>query len=140
MAAYKRKSWEEKFKVNRKPEVEVLDKDFADMHKGDRMLIATPEVVDAYLRNIPEGKQTDLKTIRNDLALQYNATVTCPVTTGIFLRIVAERAYEQWQKGKPLKEITPFWRAMNEKSTTAKKLSFGIDFLKEQRRKEGLKD
>ncbi|MBD0353057.1 MAG: hypothetical protein ICV65_18095, partial [Flavisolibacter sp.] len=121
MAAYKRKSWEEKFKVNRKPEVEVLDKDFADMHKGDRMLIATPEVVDAYLRNIPEGKQTDLKTIRNDLALQYNANVTCPVTTGIFLRIVAERAYEQWQKGKPLKEITPFWRAMNEKSTTAKK-------------------
>jgi hypothetical protein len=102
------------------------------------MLIPTPKLVDAYIRQIPEGKEVDITTIRKDLAAEYHAEVTCPLTTGIFLRIAAEAAYEQYQDGTPLNKITPFWRAINEKSPAAKKLTFGTRLLKEQRKKEGL--
>ncbi len=74
----------------------------------------------------------DFKTLRKDLALQYDAEYTCPVTTGIFLRIVAEANYEKLREGKSIDEITPFWRAISPSSALAKKLTFGQEFLLQQ--------
>lgn len=136
MCAYQPKTWQEKLHDGRKPHVETAVKDFAGIHAGQKMLIPTPELIDAYIRQIPKGKTVDSKTLRTDLAMEQGAEVTCPLTTGIFLRIVAEAAYEEYQNGKPIGRITPFWRVMDEKSSTAKKLTFGTAFLQEQRRKE----
>jgi hypothetical protein len=127
MCAYHRKTWIEKRDIDKQPVVKKLDKDFADMHAGENMLIATPNIVDHYIRQIPTGQQHSLKTMRRDLAAEYDADVTCPVTSGIFLRIVAEAAWEEYQQGKPLKHIAPFWRVIDEYSPAAKKLSFGKD-------------
>jgi len=136
MCAYKRKTWQEKLNDGRQPQIETSDKDFAGIKTGQKMLIPTPKLIDAYIRQIPEGKAVDTLTLRNDLALEHGAEVTCPLTTGIFLRIVAEAAHEEHQQGKPIDKITPFWRVIDEKSPTAKKLTFGTNFLKEQRTKE----
>ena len=133
-----KKTWEEKLHIDKKPVIEKTDKDFAGIKTGQMMLIPTPLLVDAYIRQIPKGKEADTATIRKDLAAEYHAEVTCPLTTGIFIRIAAEAAYEQYMKGTPVSKITPFWRVINEKSPAAKKLSFGIEFLKEQRHREGL--
>ena len=138
MCAYKRKTWAEKLNIDRNPVIEKVDKAFAGIRKGQTMLIPAPKMVDTYIRQIPRGKQADAETIRKDLAAEYHAETTCPLTTGIFIRIVAEAAYEEYQKGKPLDQITPFWRVIRETSATAKKLTFGIEFLKEQRLKEGI--
>lgn len=137
MCAVKRKSWQEKLNIDRKPVIEKADKSFSGIQAGQIMLIPTPKLVDAYIRQIPEGKHVDVNTIRKDLAAEYHAEVTCPLTMGIFLRIAAEAAYEQYKQGVSLNQITPFWRVINEKSPTAKKLTFGIQFLKAQRKKEG---
>lgn len=139
MCAYKRKSWVEKRDIDKSPVVKKIRIDFADMHAGDRMLIASPEIVDEYIRHIPKGKEATLAQMREDLASIYHADKTCPVTSGIFLRIVAEAAYEEYTKGKAIKNIAPFWRILSSKSPTAKKLTFGTAFLEEQRKKEGLK-
>lgn len=133
-----KKTWLEKFNVAREPVVEVTDKTFADIPKGSKMLIATPRVVDAYLRHIPEGRHTTLQQMRKDLAAEYRAEYTCPITAGIFLRIVSELAHEQYEQGTPLKKIAPFWRMIDRKAPLAKKLSFGYDFVDVQRAKEGL--
>ncbi len=138
MCASKRKTWQEKLNIDRKPVIERSDKDFAGIKAGQLMLIPTPKVVDAYIRQIPKGKQVDISTVRKDLAAEYHTETTCPLTTGIFLRIAAEAAYEEYQHGKPVNKITPFWRVIDAKSPTAKKLTFGPDFIKEQRRTEGL--
>lgn len=138
MCAYKRKTWSEKLNDGREPHIERSDKDFAGIKAGQKMLIPTPKLLDEYIRQIPKGKAVDSITVRKDLAIEHGAEVTCPLTTGIFLRIVAEAAYEDYQNGKAIGKITPFWRVIDEKSPTAKKLTFGIDFLKEQRRKEGM--
>ena len=140
MCAYKRKTWAEKLNIDRTPVVEKADKDFAGIKTGQLMLIPTPKIVDAYIRQIPKGKQVDKETMRRDLAAEYHAETTCPLTTGIFIRIAAEAAYEEYEKGKPLNKITPFWRVISEKSSAAKKLTFGTSLLKEQRRKEGISE
>src|SRR5215208_2041315 len=132
MCAHKRKTWQEKLNIDRKPVVEKADNGFAGIQAGQVMLIPTPILVDSYIRQIPKGKHVDMITIRKDLAAEYHAEVTCPLTTGIFVRIVAEAAWEQYSKGTPLSQITPFWRVIDEKSPAAKKLTFGTKFLTEQ--------
>lgn len=136
--AYKRKSWQEKLNINREPVVEKADKDFADIKAGQKLLIPTPKIVDAYIREIPIGQPISIPSIRKDLAVKFGADITCPVTTGIFVRIAAEATYEEFQKGTPIEKITPFWRVITETSPAAKKLTFGIELLKELRFKEGL--
>lgn len=133
-----RKSWKEKLDGKTVFEVKETDKKFADIPAHSKMLIATPKIVDSYVRKIPSGSQSSVQTMRNDLAIEYGAEYTCPVTSGIFLRIVAEAAYEEYQSGKPLKSITPFWRMADEKSPLAKKVSFGPEFIRKMRKKEGL--
>jgi hypothetical protein len=132
------KTWADKLSPARKPEVKRNDKGFADIPPGCTMLIATPKVVDDYVRNIPKGKSVSLQTMRKDMAAEYSAQYTCPVTAGIFLRIVSEAAYEQHEKGKAIRNITPFWRMVDANSTIGKKLSFGSGFVKKQRAREGL--
>ena len=138
MSAYKKKSWVQKLNPDAVIEVKRITSDFADMKAGETMLIATPLIVNDYVRQIPKGHETTLAQMRKDLAAIYHADKTCPVTSGIFLRIVAEAAWEEYQAGKPLNKITPFWRILSEKSPTAKKLSFGTAFLLQQRQKEKL--
>ncbi len=138
--AYKRKNWQEKLNINREPVVEKADKDFADIKARQKMLIPTPKIVDAYIREIPAGQQMNIPTIRKDLAAKFNADMTCPTTTGIFVRIAAEAAYEQFLQGMPLNKITPFWRVITETSPAAKKLTFGTELLNQMRLKEGLRE
>jgi hypothetical protein len=130
------KTWTEKLTVNKQPEITKIDKPFADMPAGTKMYISTPQLIAAYINQIPKGKSVEVKTLREDLALENGASFTCPLTTGIFLRIVAEAAHEQWLNGVSEKKITPFWRVVEPNSPLAKKLSFGQQFLIEQRAKE----
>jgi len=131
-----KKSWLDKLNENKEPKIKLIDIDFADIPSGSNMLIATPKIIDMYIQEIGVGKRIDTKTLRKDLAIEHNADYTCPVTTGIFLRIVAEANYEKLQQGKHVKEITPFWRVIEPKSVLAKKLTFGQDFLLQQIEKE----
>jgi hypothetical protein len=131
-----KKSWLDKLNENKESKIKKIDIDFADIPAGSNMFIATPKLIDQYINEIGVGKRIDLKTLRKDLAIEHNADYTCPVTTGIFLRIVAEANYEKLQQGKHLQEITPFWRVIEPNSALAKKLTFGQDFLLEQIEKE----
>ncbi|NOS93323.1 MAG: hypothetical protein HOP30_15500 [Cyclobacteriaceae bacterium] len=118
--------------------IKKLEKDFADMPAGAKMLIATPMIIDEYIRHIPKGKSGSLATMRRDLANEYGAEYTCPVTSGIFLRIVSEAAHEQIEKRVALNKVAPFWRVIDSQSKLIKKLSFGEAFVQQQRKKEGL--
>ena len=76
--------------------------------------------------------------MRDDLAKVYQADKTCPVTTGIFLRIVSEASYEEYDNGIDLNAITPFWRMVNPNSKLAEKLACGIDFITERQTIENI--
>src|SRR4026207_2227943 len=74
------------------------------------MLIPKPLDVDALIRKTRKGKLITVSEIRSRLARDNNVEVTCPITTGIFVRIVAEAAAEELEKGK--KQVTPYWRVV----------------------------
>ena len=139
MKPAKGKTWIDKVNDPTKEfQIKKLDKDFADMPAGAKMLIATPKIIDEYVRHIPKGRSGSLASMRKDLANEYGAEYTCPVTSGIFLRIVSEAAHEQIEKGTPVIKVTPFWRVVDERSALNKKLSFGPEFVSKQRKKEGI--
>ena len=131
-----KKTWLDKLNEHKEPKIKRIDIDFADIPAGSNMFIASPKLIDEYIQEIGVGKRVDIKTLRKDLAVEHNADYTCPVTTGIFLRIVAEANYEKLQEGKSIEDITPFWRVIEPNSSLAKKLTFGQDFLLQQIEKE----
>ena len=55
----------------REAEVKKNAFDFADIPAGSRMLIATPLIVDAYIRKIPKGHFTGIRQMRKDLAAEF---------------------------------------------------------------------
>jgi hypothetical protein len=128
----KKKTWLEKLNEKKEPKITRTEKDFADVPANSEMFIATPQLIEQYIKGIGYGKRIDTKSLRKDLALAHGVEYTCPVTTGIFLRIVAEANYEKVQQGLTMDEITPFWRVIEPNSSLAKKLSFGQAFLVQQ--------
>ena len=129
-------TWNDKLRCSKASEVKRLDKAFAGMPEGSRMLIASPAILDEYVRAIPQGRTVSVKSMRDELADRHRAEHTCPVTTGIFLRIVAEAAWERHLTGESLESLTPFWRVIEPDSPLAAKLACGTDFIAKQRAKE----
>ena len=130
------KTWKQKMVVKHQPHVEVLEKPFGGMPIGSKMFIATPELVKEVVDTIPSGASLTMPELRAKLAQQHGADSTCPLTAGIFLRIISECALEDLAQGE--QKVTPFWRAVDPKSPLAKKLSCGPDWVRERRASEGI--
>ena len=122
------KSWDEKYRSAKPPHVTVLAKPFAGVGAGQALFIASPPLLDARIRAIPPGRTLDPVAMRADLARENGAVATCPTSTAIFLRIVAERALERLAE-----DPTPFWRVIAPESPLARKLSCGPDFIRHRR-------
>jgi hypothetical protein len=131
-------SWTDKLNASKPPVVKPAPLTFAGMRAGQMMLIPSPKMLDTFIRAIPSGKAVDMATMRTQLAKQNRAEVSCPVTTGIFLRVVAEAANEAHAKGTPISKITPVWRVIDSKAAILKKVSFDPAWLMDQRTREGI--
>jgi alkylated DNA nucleotide flippase Atl1 len=76
------------------------------------MLIPTPTLVDKLIRKVPKGKLVTVGELRRKLAAEFEVEVTCPLTTGIFVRIAAEAAEEDRADGR--QRLTPYWRVVKD--------------------------
>jgi hypothetical protein len=102
---------------------------------GDKMLIARPLDVDALIRRVEKGRLVTVEQIRDQLAKDFHADLTCPLTTGIFIRIAAEAAEEDLGRGE--KEITPYWRVIKADGSLNEKLPGGTEAQAARLREEG---
>lgn len=127
-----KKSWREKYDARKEAVVEEIQKPMLGMKPGQKILISTPAAIEAALNQVPMGTTITVADLRSNLAQSHSADATCPLTTGIFLRIVAEKGLEE---GNP----APFWRVVDPGSPLAKKLSCGSDWIAEKRREEAQK-
>ena len=123
------KTWVEKRELDKEYQVRINPKKFADISAGTKMLILTPKIVDEYVKNISQGSFVYMKQIRQELARDYHTEMTCPVVTGISLRIISESAFEEYQTDQILDIITPFWRVVDPDSKLAGKFACGVDFI-----------
>ncbi len=130
------KTWNDKLHSGKQPQTKRLEIDFAGMKAGSLMYISTPLEVEQYVRRIPYGHLSSPKEMRDDLAKRNGADHTCPVSTGIFLRIVSEAALENYKDIKSITEITPFWRIVAPDSDLGKKLTCSPEFIITQRESE----
>lgn len=106
-----RKSWREKLeKTGGLPKIVDIPKKMENRLGRGKLLIPKPLDVDALIRKVKRGKLVTQEQIREKLARDFKVNVTCPITTGIFVRIAAEAAEEDLKNGK--KQITPYWRVI----------------------------
>lgn len=133
-----KKTWAQKMATPAEPEVSVMDKAGMGIPAGAKMLITTPRRIEQALKAIPPGQFRKPEEVRAELARESGADATCPLTFGIFLRIVAENACDELEHGAKPEEIAPFWRVADVKSTVAKKLRLGAEFIAQHRAAEGL--
>ena len=133
------KDWNDRLSTPGTNGIKPSPRTFSDVIEGQPMLVPTARQVDDFIRSIPEGVEMDGRALRTALALEHGADVTCPVTIGYHLRTVSEAAHEALDRGAALADITPFCRVLSGRTPTTKKLSFGANFVAEQRKREGLR-
>lgn len=121
--------WRKRFGAAKPPHVVMLHADFAGVKAGNTMLISSPGEIANYLSRIPPGETRTMDRLRNELARKAGANAMCPVTTAIYLRVVAEVALTDLAEGRRLDEVVPFWRVVTPDSKVAKKLSCGPDHV-----------
>jgi hypothetical protein len=117
-------SWREK--LMRQQEAKIVDippRMQARFGKG-KMLIPRPLDVNALIRRVPEGKLATVLQLRHELAKRSNVDVTCPLCTGIFVRISAEAAEEERRAGK--KTVTSYWRVISSDGRLNPKFPGGV--------------
>jgi hypothetical protein len=128
--------WREKLNKPQEPKLVKIPPKMSHFGKG-MMLIPTPQLVDKVVRTIAKGKLATVRDVRERLARDSSADVTCPLTTGIFLRIAAEAAEEDRADGR--KRVTPYWRVVKDDGGLNPKFPGGEQQQTRLLRDEGLK-
>jgi hypothetical protein len=131
-------SWRQKVAAPREPKRVTLEADFAGLPTGTLMFVATPRIVEEHLRRIPLGESRTIQAFRDGLAKAHGCDAACPVSTAVFVRMVAEAAWEDIAAGCPADEVTPFWRVIAPGSAIGKRLAADADWIAARRAAEGL--
>jgi hypothetical protein len=121
--------WRKRFGAAKDPHVVMLHSDFAGVKAGNTMLISSPGELANYIARIPRGETRTIDRLRNELARKAGAQAMCPVTTAIYLKVVAEVALQDLAEGKLLDQVVPFWRVVLPDSKVAGKLTCGRDHV-----------
>jgi len=125
----RRKTWREKLEANQERKV------VENPRGGGTLLIPRPLDVDTLVRRVERGRLVTVDQIRRRLAKDYGGDTTCPLCTGIFLRIAAEAAEEELASGAT--EITPYWRVVKTDGGLNQKFPGGVDTQATHLKEEG---
>jgi alkylated DNA nucleotide flippase Atl1 len=129
------KSWREKMENPKLPKLVPVPVRMQKSCGKGTMLVPSPREVDEVIRATPKGQLTTVSRIREALAQRHQADVTCPLTTGIFIRVASEAAEEQARSGG--KAITPYWRVVKDDGSLNPKFPGGTASQAERLRAEG---
>jgi hypothetical protein len=129
-----RTSWREKLEKPQEAKLVKVPPKMSRFGTG-MMLIPTPKLVDDLIRKVPRGKLLTVGEMRRKLAADFAADVTCPLTTGIFVRIVAEAAEEDRSNGR--QKITPYWRVIKDDGSLNPRFPGGVAQQTRYLRSEG---
>ena len=130
-----RTAWREKLEREDHSKVIQIPPKMTKRFGEGTMLIPKPLDVDALIRKAGKGSLITPSEIRMRLARDNKADVTCPITTGIFIRIAAEAAEEDLRNGK--KRVTPYWRIVRDDGSLMEKLPGGVKAQAQRLEEEG---
>lgn len=130
-----RKSWQEKLHNQDHSKIVEIPPRMAKRLGTGMMLIPKPLDVDALIRKTRKGMLITVSEIRSRLARDNGVDTACPLTTGIFVRIVAEAAEEELRNGK--KQVTPYWRVIRDDGSLNEKFPGGVKAQARHLKEEG---
>ncbi len=132
-----RKTWRQKLEEKHPEHGKIVDvpPKMQNRFLVGKMLIPKPLDVDALIHRVPKGKLATVIQIRDKLAKDAQANCCCPLTTGIFLRIVAEVAEEDLRNGK--KDATPYWRVVRADGSLNERFPGGVEAQAARLQEEG---
>ncbi len=129
-------TWAERLAASDGVDIRPVPEGRRGMTPGKAMLYPSARMIDDAIREIPEGSTATPKELRSSLAERYDAEYTCPVTTTMMLRIVAEAANESRDLGAPAGELTPVWRVLDRHASAMRKLTFDPEWILAERARE----
>jgi len=131
-----KKSWREKLEDSKDlPKVVEINDKMSKRWGTGTVVIPAPREVDEIMKKVPQGKLITINEIRKSLANKHNATIGCPITTGIFAWVAAHAAEENAAEGK--RDITPYWRTLKSGGVINEKYPGGIENIKVRLESEG---
>lgn len=123
----------QKLHKKKSPKKVKLEFDFAGIKAGQMMFVGTPLLIDSYIHGIPHGETRAIPALRNELARRNKCDASCPVSTSIFIRMVAEAALEEMSEGRTVSEVAPFWRVLEGGDKITRKLAVDPGWVDQQR-------
>jgi alkylated DNA nucleotide flippase Atl1 len=97
----------------------LVDTDaFPEFNKGKevsirKILLANHSEIEAEIKKIPKGKVATDVQIRDRIARNFGADMTCMKVAGISLSIISHAAEEERvEEGRSYEEMTPYWRVL----------------------------
>ena len=130
----KRKTWREKMDTPKLPKLVAIPANMKRAGSGV-MLVPSPREIEELIRSVPEGDVVTLTALRETLATRHGADLTCPLTAGLFVRIVAEAAEEAANSDNSV--TVPYWRVVKDDGSLNPKLPGGVERQAERLRQEG---
>jgi hypothetical protein len=130
-----RKTWRQKMDNPNLPKLVAVPPKMQKRFGNGTMLLPSPRDVDALIRTVRKGSVITVSQIRRSLAQRCAANTTCPLVTGIFVRISAEAAEEDAAAGKA--RITPYWRVVKDDGSLNPRFPGGVKRQEERLRDEG---
>ena len=124
-----RKPWVSKLRPEMAPKI------VEDPRGRGKMLVPTPLLVAEEIRKTKKGELVTPGEIRSRLAERFKANLTCPLTTGIFINILAGAAEEELKEGKSV--TAPYWRVVSEEGYLSEKTPPGPELQAQHLKKEG---
>jgi alkylated DNA nucleotide flippase Atl1 len=120
-----KRTWKEKLLDSKDlPKVKVITEKQEKRWGKGTIAIPSPLEVDSIMKTVPKGEVITINQIRDRIAKAHNATIGCPITTGIFSWIAANAAQEDLKSGK---KITPYWRTLKEGGVINEKYPGGLE-------------
>lgn len=114
--------WRQRAAKSRWTKRVVLESPFAGLPKGTVLFVGTPALLARYIASIPRGETRSLQRLHRDIARKHRCEAMCPVSTAIFLRLIAEVAWDEIRSGRSPEDVTPFWRVIAPGSRIARRL------------------
>ncbi len=131
---------QERYDSARPSYTKVNEKRFADLEAGTTVLIPSPQDIELVVEELAPAETLTLTELRQRLAEQHDADGSCPVMTGMNLRIVADLGLEAIDAGHDPAvatasggEVVPFWKVVEPTSSLASKLPGGPDRIRQLR-------
>jgi len=118
------------------PRVQPLTGGMERRYGPGTIVLPAPGEVDELMRKVPRGRVTTINRLRECLAKRHQATIACPIVTGIHARIAAGAAGEDEVDGK--KRITPYWRTLKGSGEVNAKYPGGLSEQRRRLEQEGL--